>query len=767
MISNVIRVWLVNRVNLYMAGADHLDHDSSKLARRTLFVTLSLCFVSSMSGVLSARVGMVAGAEVTLVVCSSMLSATGLVALFFFSKATLQTIATLTTVFLAINLATGMLIAICGPRNHINLLIYLFWFFPVLVFNKLVNEPRVGRLLAKIILATPILIMVSLVARLRMVFTVEQQIVMGVFCIAYCCYALTLNLVSQYRERYIVEQERTQSLKVATDVLESISDAFISLDFNFRLIYLNDAACTQFGLNRRAALNERVAEAAPNFFSEPMLASLRSAAVRAVATIFEAQNKDGTHWYDLRCFPRRDGMSVYFRDITKRKANAARIEYLAFYDVLTKLPNRQSFRDRLNKALATAAAKGGVGALLYIDLDDFKKLNETMGHDRGDMLLQQVANRVVSCVDSEHTVARVGGDQFIVLLEGLSHDSKTATAMAEAVGDKILACFRTPFVVEAYESEMTASIGATVFSGAFGTVDNLLKRCDLAMFQAKAQGRNRIRFFDAVMQTDADARGMLRFDLSHALPNGEFELHYQPQIDGHGIVVGAEALLRWNHPSRGRIPPTEFIPLAEEAGLIVDLGQWVLETACTELSAWASAPAMEKLTLAVNVSVRQFFDPQFLNVVMEAVRVSGANPQRLRLEMTESSVMEKVDETIAKMQDLKTFGIGFSLDDFGTGYSSLSYLRHLPLEQLKIDRSFVKNVLTDAKDASITRTLIALGRSLNLSVLAEGVESAEQRDFLMAEGCDLYQGFLYSPALSSADLEAFVTAFNAKLVGQI
>jgi len=290
------------------------------------------------------------------------------------------------------------------------------------------------------------------------------------------------------------------------------------------------------------------------------------------------------------------------------------------------------------------------------------------------------------------------------------------------------------------------------------TIDDLMKQSDLAMYRAKAEGRNRICFFTPAMQTEAETRARLRSDLRRALQNDEFELHYQPQLDCNGAVVSAEALLRWQHPLRGMVPPGEFIPLAEEAGLIVDLGRWLLEAACLQLAAWASTPAMEHLTLGVNVSVRQFLDPQFVNLVRETLRVSGASPCRLTLEITESSVMEKVDVVIAKMSLLKLDGVSFSLDDFGTGYSSLSHLRRLPLDQLKIDRSFVNNVLTDAKDASITRSIIALGQSLNLSVVAEGVETEAQRDFLLLEGCNLYQGFLYSPAIPRLKFEAFVRA---------
>jgi len=287
-------------------------------------------------------------------------------------------------------------------------------------------------------------------------------------------------------------------------------------------------------------------------------------------------------------------------------------------------------------------------------------------------------------------------------------------------------------------------------------VDDLLKRTDLAMYRAKAQGRDAMCFFDPVMQTDVDARAALRSDLRRALQNDEFVLYYQPQVNSDGVVAGAEVLLRWFHPLRGKVSPQEFMPLAEEAGLIVDLGRWVLEAACRQLAEWAPNPQMKILTLAVNVSIRQFLDAQFVSLVSKTLRRSGANPRCLKLEITESAMMEKPDEMIVKMAEIKAHGVGFSLDDFGTGYSSLSHLRHLPLDQLKIDQSFLRHALTDSKAASIVRTIIRLGRDLHLSVIAEGVETEAQCDFLKAEGCRLYQGFLFSPALQVSYFEAFV-----------
>jgi diguanylate cyclase (GGDEF)-like protein/PAS domain S-box-containing protein len=449
-------------------------------------------------------------------------------------------------------------------------------------------------------------------------------------------------------------------------------------------------------------------------------------------------------------------------DITKRKSAEAKMERLAFYDTLTELPNRQLLRERLDRALTAAARQKTAGAVLFIDLDDFKSLNDTLGHHIGDLLLQQVATRLTSSTRKTDTVARLGGDEFVVLLEGLSADTQTAAATAKLVGDKILAAFQQPFKLKVHESESTASIGITLFTGLSDTADDLLKQADLAMYRAKSKGRNTLSFFDPEMQTYVSSRAALRADLRRAVQNNELELFYQPQVNRDGQVISAEALLRWRHPQRGMVPPNEFIPLAEDAGLIVDLGRWVLETACAQLSEWATNPSMEHLSIALNVSLRQLLDLHFVKLVLEALRKSGANPRKLKLELTESSMLEKLEDTIAKMEALKAFGIEFSVDDFGTGYSSLSHLKRLPLDQLKVDRAFVKDLLINDKDASIVRTIITLGQNLNLTVIAEGVETEAQRDFLERAGCYLYQGFLFSPALTSSKFAAFAVGASVQ-----
>jgi diguanylate cyclase (GGDEF)-like protein len=442
--------------------------------------------------------------------------------------------------------------------------------------------------------------------------------------------------------------------------------------------------------------------------------------------------------------------------ITDRKVAEARIHQLAFYDPLTGLPNRVLLRDRLEKTLAAPMDGEKMGALLLLDLDDFKTLNDTSGHDIGDLLLQEVALRLASDVRKTDFTARLGSDEFMVILEGLSADAEKAAVEAKAVGDLLLMACQQHYLLGSYEYDGTVSIGVTLFKRQKDAADDMLKRADLAMYRAKARGRNTVCFFDPAMETSAASRAALLADLNKAMQNRDFELYYQPQMDSGGRVTGVEALIRWRHAERGMVPPGEFIPLAESAGLIVELGLWVLEAACAQLAKWARQPETEGLTLAVNVSIRQFLDSHFVQLVEEALRESGANPHRLKLEITESFLLEKATDTIAKMTALKAHGISFSMDDFGTGYSSLSQLRQLPLDQLKIDQSFIRDVLNCEKDAAIVSTIIALGRSLNLSVIAEGVETEGQRNFLENEGCHVYQGYLFSKALPASQFEEFV-----------
>jgi len=443
-----------------------------------------------------------------------------------------------------------------------------------------------------------------------------------------------------------------------------------------------------------------------------------------------------------------------YSDITERKEAEERIRNLAFYDPLTGLPNRRLLLDRLHQAQAGSNRSHRYGALLFIDLDNFKTLNDTQGHLTGDMLLTEVAQRLRTCVREGDTVARLGGDEFVVLLEGLSSDPDRSATLAETAAEKIRSAINQPYLLREREHHSSPSIGISLYLGHDESSEDLLKRADLAMYQAKSAGRNTIRFFDPAMQATVETRAALESDLRHALEQQQLSLHYQIQFDSDGHVRGAEALLRWQHPERGNIAPADFIPLAEESGLILPIGQWVLEQACLQLKQWEHHPVGRTLNLAVNISARQFRQSGFVEQVRRTVEQNGVDPTRLKLELTETLVLDDVDDTVRKMSALKELGCRFSLDDFGTGYSSLAYLRRLPLDELKIDQSFVRDITIDANDDAIVRAIIAMAHSLGLATLAEGVETTAQQQFLHQHGCNAYQGFLYGRPLPLDEFEA-------------
>ncbi len=435
-------------------------------------------------------------------------------------------------------------------------------------------------------------------------------------------------------------------------------------------------------------------------------------------------------------------MLVTFVDLSQRKAAEREIRNLAYYDVLTGLPNRRLLVNRIEHAIAHCKAPSRC-ALLMLDLDNFKALNDTRGHERGDALLKLVAERILACVRSDDTVARPGGDEFAVLLEGVGDSTEQAIAHCNRIAQTILDALRAPYLIDGEAHHSTLSMGIALVSANDKGADDVLQRADLAMYQAKAAGRDTLCFYDPSMHAQASERAALEEDMRAGMAAGQFELYYQPQMD-HGRIVAAEALLRWRHPQRGFVSPATFIPMAEESGLILPLGQWVLEQACLTLAQWTNDPVLSELSLAVNVSPRQFRQAEFIQQLLGTLASTGAAARRLKLELTEGLLLHDVNESAARMTELKSYGVGFSLDDFGTGYSSLSYLKRLPLDQLKIDQSFVRDVLTDPNDASIVRTIVALGSSLGLQVVAEGVETAAQRDFLERQHCHAWQGYLLS-----------------------
>ncbi len=444
------------------------------------------------------------------------------------------------------------------------------------------------------------------------------------------------------------------------------------------------------------------------------------------------------------------------KEIAERKKAEAKINDLAFYDSLTNLANRRMLMERLQHALASSVRSGHSGALLFLDLDNFKTINDTLGHDIGDIMLQQVGQRLKACVRTIDSVARLGGDEFVVMLEDLSVHRLEAATQAEEVGEKIVAALNQTYQLATHEYRSSASIGITLFNGDQQTAEELMRQADIAMYQSKKAGRNTLRFYDPQMQESINVRVSLERDLHNAIEKQQFQLYYQIQVDSSRRPLGAEALIRWLHPERGLVPPLQFIPLAEETGIILPIGQWVLETACAQLKSWQQDVLTRDFVLAVNVSAKQFRQADFAAHVRTAVQRHAINPMLLKVELTESMLLENVELTIETMNSLNEIGIQLSLDDFGTGYSSLQYLKRLPLDQLKIDQSFVRDITTDNSDKTIVQTIIAMAHSLKLDVIAEGVETEEQRQFLLDSGCMHYQGYLFSKPLPIGQFEALL-----------
>ncbi len=558
---------------------------------------------------------------------------------------------------------------------------------------------------------------------------------------------------SKLSEAMLLEQaQHTQA------IVDNMVDGVITIDARGRIASFNPAASRMFGYAPEEVIGHNVSLLMPepdasrhdSYIDNYM--SGKTARVIGVGREVDGRRKSGSIFPMSLAVSRieRHGQPMFIgltRDITERKRAEAAIERLAFYDPLTGLANRRLLLDRLNQALAASQRSGRHGAVLFIDLDNFKALNDTLGHGMGDRLLLSIAQRLQASLRAQDSVARWGGDEFVVLLQELGSERDPAALHAEAAAEKLLRVLGQPHQLDDVVHHSTPSIGIVLWGDEELSSEELLKRADHAMYQAKAAGRNRTCFFDPVTQTAMAERAALEADLRQALQQERFELHYQAQVNREGRVTGAEALLRWPHPERGWISPAVFIPLAEQTGLIGQLGDWVLDQACEKLRQWALDPALADLTLAVNVSAHQFRQKDFQARLQQQLSRSGAPAGRLKIELTESALVDDVEATISLMESLHRQGLSLSLDDFGTGYSSLAYLKRLPLNQLKIDRSFVRDLLSEPRDRAIARAIIQLGENLGLQVIAEGVETEDQRDVLQGLGCGAYQGYLFSRPL--------------------
>ena len=546
--------------------------------------------------------------------------------------------------------------------------------------------------------------------------------------------------------------------------LESMVSGFVLLDAQQRVAHWNRRFVELFpwmrgamasGMPFRQVLEQSVAHHLPvgSDAERQQWIALRLAQQQDGTGAHEQVLPDGHCIHVLERATPEGGWVITYHDVTDLRRANEEIEHLAFYDPLTGLPNRRLLLDRLGQAPVLSQRSGKVGALLFLDLDHFKDLNDTLGHEVGDELLQEVAQRLLANVRVADTVARLGGDEFVVMLSELSTSTQEAAAMAQRIGEKILRGLSEPYLLRGHTHQGAASIGATLFGASAQSASELLRQADIAMYQVKARRGNALCFFDPKMQTAINDRAQLETDLRQALITQQLVLHYQPQATLQGDVIGAECLLRWQHPQRGMVPPGQFIAVAEESDLILHIGQWVLHSACTQLARWQEQPQWAHLQLSVNVSARQFRQSDFVHQVIETLQVTGARAHLLTLELTESLVLDNVEDAIDKMHQLRTKGVRFSVDDFGTGYSSLAYLTRLPLHQLKIDQSFVRNLGSRPSDDVIVQTIIGMGRNLDLEVIAEGVETEAQKAILAGHGCDLYQGYLLARPMPVADFE--------------
>jgi diguanylate cyclase (GGDEF)-like protein len=578
------------------------------------------------------------------------------------------------------------------------------------------------------------------------------------------------KIALSHEQRQLAESEARYR-----ELLENLHTAVVVHAPDTQVIFCNPRASELLGLSIDKICGKSVRDPSWGFLDEQgahmavedypvnrVLATLKP--LQALVVGVKAPASDDITWVLVGAFPDFDShgnlkqIVVSFDDISARKNAEEEVHHMAFFDLLTGLPNRRLLMDRLQAALATSARNRLYGAVLFIDLDRFKAINDVGGHDAGDQLLVAVAERLRSCVRDEDTVARLGGDEFVVLLPEIGAEMKASSQKGALVAEKIRRALNAPFDLDGHVYHTSPSIGISMFHGVDEAPELLLRQADMAMYKAKDAGRNTMRFFSAAMQLTVETHAALEADLRHAVANGQLRLYFQLQVDAEQRPCGAEALSRWMHPTRGEVSPLQFIPIAEESSLILDIGGWVLDKVCAQLARWAGASGLCRLTLAVNVSAQQFRQADFVETVAMVLARHAFDPSRLKLELTESVIVNDVTDVVEKMHRLRAMGVSLSIDDFGTGYSSLSYLKQLPLDQIKIDQSFTRDISTDPTDAIMVKTIIDLARNFKLHVIAEGVESKEQLAFLQRHGCMAYQGYLFGKPMAIDSFEALVLA---------